>query len=53
MSWTMKSVIASAFTLALLAVAANAAAALGMRVQVNACYQDCGEHDHLQLRLTI
>ena len=53
MSWIMKTVIASAFTVVLLAVIANAAIALGVHVQISPCHQNCSSHDHLQLRLTI
>ena len=53
MSWTMKTVIASAFTLVLLAAIANAAIALGVRVEIFPCHQSCSAHDHLQLRLMI
>jgi hypothetical protein len=53
MSWTMKTVIASAFLLTLLSLIGTAAIALGVRFEVNPCYQNCAGQEPLQLRLII
>lgn len=53
MSWTMTIVIAAAFAVVLLSLVGTAAIALGVRFEVNPCYQNCAGEEPLRLRLIV